>query len=70
MNLEQRLSLARDLIARRDAIDAELNTLFNGGAPSRRQPRKCTVCGETGHRADACPQAQRETAEDTAIPSE
>ena len=31
MTLDQRLALARDLIARRDAIDAELAALFDGG---------------------------------------
>ena len=55
MTLDERLSLARDLIARRDAIDAELTALFNGGTPARKPSRKCKTCGEIGHRSDACP---------------
>jgi len=56
VTLEQRLALARNLIARRDAIDTELMALFRGEHPSRKGQRQCRHCGDPGHRSDACPQ--------------
>lgn len=64
MTFEQRLALARDLIGQRDAIDAQLASLFDGGQTGQKLQRRCRHCGQTGHRSDACPGlACSETAE-------
>ena len=60
MTFDQSLALARELIARRDEIDAQLSALFNGSPPTGKTSRKCKICGDAGHRSDACPQAHRE----------
>ena len=70
MTLDQSLALARELIARRDAIDAELVALFSVGTPTRKPSRKCTICGESGHRSDACPHGERQATDTTAGPSD
>lgn len=62
MNLDQQLTTARDLIARRDEIDAQLAALFQGRAQSRRSKRKCKHCGESGHRSDSCSQNETNAA--------
>lgn len=40
MTLDQRLALARELIARRDEIDAQLEALFEGRALAVRRPSR------------------------------
>ena len=54
MTLDERISLASKLIAQRDEIDQQLNTLFAGSAISKKQPR-CSHCGQEGHNAKTCP---------------
>ena len=56
MTIDDRIVLAKELIARREDIDAQLLTLFNG-SPVSKLGRKCRICGEAGHRADSCPQS-------------
>ena len=46
---------AKELIARREEIDAELAALFLSGVkPSARKPVKCSKCGGEGHTARSC----------------
>jgi hypothetical protein len=66
MTLDQSLALARELIARRDEIDAQLAALFGGSLPAAKSSRKCRICGDAGHRSDACPQAKGEPTDTTA----
>ena len=58
MELDERISLAKTLIAKREEIDLQLASLFSGQSPQRRQ-QKCGQCGESGHRADTCPQKEK-----------
>ncbi|MBW7965752.1 hypothetical protein HYH07_25745 [Bradyrhizobium sp. BR 10261] len=44
----------KELIAKREELDTELNELLGGAARERRGP-KCSICNETGHRATTCP---------------
>lgn len=55
MTLDERISLASQLIAQREEIDQQLNTLFGGRAISKKQPR-CSHCGQEGHNAKTCPE--------------
>lgn len=43
----------RDLLDKRDDIDAELQIIFGG--TKERKPSSCGSCGESGHTARSCP---------------
>jgi hypothetical protein len=58
MDIDARIALAKELIAKREEIDRQLADLFGGIAPAKRT-RACKVCGEAGHDARSCPQAQK-----------
>jgi Zinc knuckle len=55
--LEECIVRVKELIARRDEIDGELRLLLNmSSAPLEgRAQRRCSKCGEAGHRATSCP---------------
>ena len=57
MSYENKLARARELIAKRDEIDAELDGMF-GGAPAakRGRPRKDATAGESDTAASETPQ--------------
>jgi hypothetical protein len=57
MDIDTQIARVKDLIAKREAIDAELATVF-GMAPKTRKPLRCSVCNEEGHSARTCPQQQ------------
>lgn len=44
----------RELLDRRDQIDAELQAMFATG--KEKKPIKCGKCGAEGHSARTCPQ--------------
>jgi hypothetical protein len=54
MEIDARISRVKDLIAKREEIDAELASLF-GMTPGPRKLQRCTGCGEVGHTARVCP---------------
>jgi hypothetical protein len=53
MEIDARIQRVKDLIAKREEIDAELASLF-GITASPRKLQKCSNCGEMGHTARAC----------------
>ncbi len=53
MEIDARIARLKDLVAKREEIDAELASLF-GLTTGSRKPQKCTVCGEPGHTARTC----------------
>ena len=58
--LDERITRVKELISQREEIDAELAGLF-GFEPRQtetRSPRRCSKCGEAGHRATNCPQGK------------
>ena len=60
MDIDDRIALAKELIARREGIDLQLLALFNGSAVGK-PGRKCRICGEAGHRSDNCPQSSAQS---------
>jgi hypothetical protein len=52
MEIDARISRVKDLIAKREEIDAELASLFGITAGPRKL--KCTSCGDVGHTARTC----------------
>jgi hypothetical protein len=54
MDLDGKILRVKELIAKREELDAELNELF-GGAARERRTAKCSLCNEPGHRASTCP---------------
>lgn len=61
MELDGRIARVKDLIAKREELDAELSALLGGVARERRTP-KCSICNEPGHRASTCPSKTAEAA--------
>jgi hypothetical protein len=57
MEIDAKISRVKELIAKREELDAELDTLF-GGAMREKRSSKCSNCGEPGHRATTCPSKQ------------
>jgi hypothetical protein len=48
------------LLAQKKKIDEQLAELGHCDKPSpKRAPKKCRVCGNTGHTARTCPQAKK-----------
>jgi hypothetical protein len=55
VELTETIARAKQLIAQRDALDAELSALFGGTLTSRRKTPACSLCHQEGHRATSCP---------------
>lgn len=53
MEIDAKIARVKELIAKREEIDAELSELL-AGAPRERRSPKCSICGEPGHRASTC----------------
>ncbi len=56
MELEAKLTRVKELTQQREAIDAELRSLFAGDAPKEKRVNKCGKCGQEGHSARTCTQ--------------
>jgi hypothetical protein len=54
VDIDDRISLAKRLIAQREEIDTQLAELFGGVLQEKRQQR-CRNCGESGHSSRTCP---------------
>jgi hypothetical protein len=67
MGIDEKITHAKELIARREEIDHQLADLFGGVMPSKRS-RGCKRCGEAGHDARSCPQGQKADDERPAAP--
>jgi hypothetical protein len=65
---ESKLTRARELIAERDRIDAELESIFGGAVTRARAPQKCSKCGVEGHTARFCPREENEDARSSSTP--
>jgi len=61
MEIDAKIARVKELIAKREEVDAELHDLLAGAVREKRAPR-CSICGEPGHRASACPSKPTEQA--------
>jgi hypothetical protein len=59
MEIDSKIARVKELIAKREELDAELQELL-GGSVKERRAAKCSACGEPGHRASTCPSKQTE----------
>jgi hypothetical protein len=62
MEIDAKIARVKELIAKREELDAELQELLGGAVREKRSP-KCSVCGVPGHRASTCPSKQTEAAQ-------
>lgn len=61
-SLSERITLLKDLIARREAIDKQLETILGGETPTR--TLRCSKCGSTSHTARTCSEAKESQHQD------
>jgi hypothetical protein len=59
MDIDNQIARVKELIAKREEIDAELSAMF-GVAPKGRKSQRCSTCNEEGHTARTCPQKTAE----------
>jgi hypothetical protein len=57
MTIDERIAQVKDLIQKREEIDAELAGLF-GLATRAKKPLRCSKCGEEGRNAKTCTAAE------------
>ncbi len=57
MDIDTHIARVKDLIAKREEIDAELSTML-GITPKARKTQRCSICNEEGHTARTCTQSQ------------
>jgi hypothetical protein len=62
MSVDEKLKLAKQLIADREEIDKQLAALFGGEIVTTRKTKKCSKCGQEGHTAPTCTSEPRPTA--------
>jgi Zinc knuckle len=55
MEIDSKIARVKELIAKREELDAELSELLNGAVVRERRVVGCSICGEPGHRATTCP---------------
>jgi hypothetical protein len=61
LEIDGKIARVKQLVAKREELDAELNELLGGGAIREKRSPKCSTCGEPGHRASTCPAKPTET---------
>jgi len=59
LDIDTQIARVKDLIAKREEIDAELSTIF-GVTPKVRKPQRCSICNEEGHSARTCPKQTKQ----------
>ena len=59
--MDTRIARVKELIAKREEIDAELSVLL-GVEPKAKKPQRCSICNGEGHSARTCPQKPAEPA--------
>lgn len=57
MDIDTKIERVKELIQKREEIDAELASMF-GIAFKAKKASRCSRCGEEGHNAKTCPSQQ------------
>jgi hypothetical protein len=55
VNIDTQIARVKELIAKREEIDAELSSML-GIEPKSKKPQRCSICNGEGHSARTCPQ--------------
>ena len=58
-SIDTRIARVKELIAKREEIDAELSTML-GIESKPRKIQRCSICNGEGHSARTCPQRPTE----------
>jgi hypothetical protein len=58
-NIDTQIARVKELIAKREEIDAELASML-GIEPRAKKPQRCSICSAEGHSARTCPQKPAE----------
>ena len=61
MDIDAKITRIKEVIAKREELDSELQELLGGTVREQRSP-KCSNCGEPGHRVSTWPSKQNEPA--------
>ena len=59
MIIDERIARVKELIQKREEIDAELAGLF-GLSPRVKKTARCTKCGGEGHNAKTCTEPEQQ----------
>jgi hypothetical protein len=59
MDIDTQIARVKDLITKREEIDAELSGIL-GVTPKPRKLQRCSTCNEEGHTARTCAQKSAE----------
>jgi hypothetical protein len=59
MDIDTQIARVKELIAKREEIDAELSAML-GVVPKAKKSQRCSVCNQEGHTARTCPQKPAE----------
>jgi Zinc knuckle len=59
MDIDTRIARVKELIAKREEINAELSAML-GVVPKGKKSQRCSICNEEGHSARTCPQKPTE----------
>lgn len=63
MDIDTKIERVKELIQKREDLDAELASIF-GIAFKNKKASRCSRCGEEGHNAKTCPSQQPSPAMD------
>ena len=55
MNIDTPIARVKELITKREEIDADLSSMLRL-EPKSKKPQRCSICNEEGHSARTCPQ--------------
>ena len=64
MNIDTQIARVKELIAKREEIDAELSAIF-GIEPKVRKAPRCSICNGEGHSARTCTQRAEDKSTET-----
>ena len=59
MDIDTKIARVKELISKREEIDAELSTML-GVMPKARKGQRCSICNDEGHTSRTCPQKPAE----------